>query len=63
MPHAKTIFIIDGPERKSADVNGAGPLRKMLFVDPYVDYVLFQLQDPGDAEIIAVSNGVIAALK
>ena len=63
MSHAKAIFIIDGPKGKSADVNGARPLRKMLLVDPYVDDLNFQLEYFCNAECIAIGNGVIAALK
>jgi len=32
VPHAKAVFIVDGPQRKRRRINGARALRKMLFV-------------------------------
>lgn len=59
VPHAETVFIVNGSQRKHGRINRARPLRKMLFVDPYVNDFWLELQHFGDAECIAVNNGII----
>ena len=60
---AKTVFIVDAPQSKRGRIDGTRTLRKVLFVDPYVNDLRFQLQHFGDAEIVPIDDGVIRSLK
>jgi hypothetical protein len=61
--HAETVFIVDAPQGKRGRINRTRTLLEMLFVDPYVNDLRVQLQHLGDAERIAVNDGVVRAFK
>src|SRR6476660_769647 len=63
MAHAKTVFVVDGSQRKRARIDGARALRKMLLIDPHVDDLRLQLQHLGDAEVVAIDDGIVRSLK
>ena len=44
-------------------IAGARTLRKMLLVDPHVDDLRLKLQHLGDAEIVAINDGIVRSLK
>ena len=63
MSHAETVLIVNGSQGECRRINRSWTLRKMLLVDPYVNDFRLQLQNLGDAEIVAVDDGVVRSLK
>ena len=63
MSHAETVFIVNRSQRERGRINRTRALLKMLLVDPYVNDLLLQLQYFGDAEDVAIDDGVVRAFK
>jgi len=63
MSYAKTVSIVDGSHSECARINRARALLEILLVDPYVNYLRPQLQHLGNAETLAIGDGVVCSLK